>query len=222
MKKPAILLSLGILGATFAAPMLAPAPTIAAKQALPGPQVTQGAAACASISKNDERLACYDHLFGDPKARPDNLGQWRVSTNEGPRKDVGRVIIGLPVKASDDPRHLEGSRLNFFAACRHGATALWFNFGRELKNVGDEVEVNLTLDGKAVPRNKMVLSINRRSIGLFDNDEARALLEQWQTGRELELHIMPNRETASRARFAIHRLDTALKPLARACQWDDA
>lgn len=219
MSKSVITATLAFFGLALSASL----PT-GAQQALDvaAPRVTQGAAACASISIAEERLACYDHLFGEATTRSDRLGRWRVSTSRGTRNDKGRVIIGLPVQASDDPRDLDETRLNLFAACRHGATALWFNFGRDIQNTGDDVSVRLTVDGKPVERAELTLSINRRSVGLFDNDAARTLLQQWQSGSVLELHLMPNREQAHSARFAIANLDTALKPLARACLWNDA
>lgn len=186
------------------------------------PQMTQGAAACASISNNDERLACYDHLFADQQQRQDALGQWRVSTNAGPRNDLGRVIIGLPAMATDYAGSKRGPQtppLHLFAACRHGGTTFWFNFGQELKNRSDNVAASLSVDGSPVGLASLTLSNNRRSVGMFDTDRARDLLQDWQDKAVLELRLTPDGERASTSRFDIRKLDIALRPLARACRW---
>lgn len=175
-----------------------------------------GEAACAGISDDAERLACYDAAWR-PAAQAPAGWQLRESVSAwdgSPDLRASRLAVaphtdrfGAPVRAS----------LNL--ACREGALAVWVHFGGAYLDERDGGNrMSYRLDEEAPRAREFQVSRDRRSLGAFTDRGARLLLAELEGHDRLVVRATPFRTRTVTAAFELTGMAEPLARVRAACQ----
>ncbi|WP_157420041.1 type VI secretion system-associated protein TagO [Oceanisphaera avium] len=170
--------------------------------------------ACAALSPNDARLACYDQLAKDHAKISEHAdtahGKWEVDIKVDPIDDSKTVHIAL---TADSGNSRYGKPIQLLANCDSDQTELLIDWQIYL---GSEAKVTLRIGDHPAHTTKWKLSSNRQQS--FNTAPIETLKTMLQA-EQMAAQTTPFNQQPSTAIFDLRGLDEAIKPLRAACNW---
>lgn len=177
-------------------------------------------AACAGISSDSDRLACFDLLAKEVhaeasqpvKANVDDVGSWSVSEKVNPVDDTTTVVLSLEAKSGETKR---GKRPVFVARCASKTTEAYIVWNDYLGR--DRLDVTTRI-GDSEPL-RQSWNIDNSGKATFAPKWAGNLLKDMTRSDRFLAQATPYRENPVTAIFDTTGLADALEPLMETCEW---
>ncbi|MET3896912.1 hypothetical protein ABIB57_000836 [Devosia sp. UYZn731] len=155
-------------------------------------------AACAAMTDDPERLACYDAIFraapGDPASSVSFNSEQLI-----PARPSGRQAAVMTV------------------ACSAKVLSVKFAFaGNTMSPIGGDAGISLQLDLQAA-RN-LTLPTTDANTALLVTRDAKTFLDSFQGATNLTVRVTPVSTRSLTVRFRVQGLDEALAPVIAACE----
>ncbi|WP_127145645.1 type VI secretion system-associated protein TagO [Pelagibacterium montanilacus] len=209
MLKAGLLVALATLGLSAAAPALA-----------------QTVERCAAIGPASERLSCYDSLFRSDQftgitgeASEPLAGLWtggiEISQIEGTERPFATVQSEQLIPAL--PRGRAPARMTIL--CVDGDAAVQFAFagypmGTPTSNSGT---LTIQFDRQPPRSQSLPLSPDRNALGFYDDQAARAFIEQLRQSGRLLVRAQPQSQRSVTVSFEIDGIEQAIAPVRESC-----
>lgn len=169
---------------------------------LPLPVVGQSTAtACAAISADPERLACYDAIFRAPAGDPTALPAVVVElTQPIPARPTGRRAAAMTVSCGPS-----GIRVAFTFA------------GQLLSETSDEAAISFQVQQGGSQVRSLPVSPDNTTISFGTPRDADAFLETLEAGNNLVVRITPIRQRSIQVQFNLRDREAEILALREAC-----
>lgn len=176
-------------------------------------------AACATISDEGERLACFDTLAaklapGDPS---EASGKWEVASQVSPIDDGTNVYLSLEAEDTVEDL-LEGTvRPRLWLQCEEGATSAFVDWGFPIG--GGQKQLTARLDREDAETAVLQISDDFRSIGGFRGPNVVDYVQRMLAATLFTVRTTSISNDPLTVTFDLRGLDEAIQPLRQSCNW---
>ncbi|WP_196223211.1 type VI secretion system-associated protein TagO [Roseibium sp. RKSG952] len=199
----------------FAAALLAAFGTAAIAES--GPE------ACAALEDEHKRKLCYDLAY---KIRPlepakgEDQGKWEVSSTFSRIDDSETVFLLLDSNNSVDCGRYKQEPVSLILRCEENTTVMYYSANCHMasgyRGYGD---VTYRLGSGKAQTVSMDVSSDKRAIGLWRGRQSIPVIKQMFENERMTVRMTPFGNSSITASFDIAGLESAIKPLRKACSW---
>lgn len=180
-------------------------------------------AACAKITADLDRLACYDAATGvTPKATVvESASKWTVRVEKSDFEDTTDVYLSLQ---SDEPltcgRFSSPQRAQLLLRCMENTTVVYIGTNCHLTSGhGGYGNVDVRIDDEKAFTVSMQDSTDNRALGLWSGGRSIPFIKRLIGKDRMIVRFTPFSESPTTASFSISGLAEDITPLRSACKW---
>lgn len=180
-------------------------------------------AACGKISRDLDRLACYDAAIGltPEQTTLQTDSKWTVRVEKSDFEDTTDVYLSLQ---SDEPlscgRFGSPQRANLLLRCMENTTAIYIGTNCHLTSGhGGYGNVDVRLDDEKAFTASMQDSTDNKALGFWSGGRSIPFIKRMIGKERMIVRFTPFSESPTTATFSIAGLDEDIAPLRSACKW---
>ena len=160
----------------------------------------QAGAQCAAIAADDERLACYDAVFGVGGEEPEGLSITFESEQMIPARPSGRAPATMTV------------------ACDSGELSVIFAYaGNTMSALGRDAGITMQVDLQAARSRTLPVDETNTALVIEGNADAKAFLDMLAGANNLTTRVTPVNSRSLSVRFSLAGMLDAIAPIRSAC-----
>lgn len=180
--------------------------------------------ACLTIKNDLDRLACYDNAAGrrETVKRLYSTGKWHTRVTSSALTDQKTVVLTLAsentvaCKFSFQPKKVE-----LILRCMENTTSMYFTTDCHMTSgdYGDYGHIRYRVDKGKAGKWVTGVSTDNRALGLWRGGKSIPAIKKLLGKVKLVTRMTPYGESPIQPVFNISGIETAIKPLRKACGW---
>lgn len=181
-------------------------------------------AVCAAMENSAARLACFDGLASERNAtsrqvQSEEKGDWNVRFETSRIDDSKNVYLTLQSSDTFRDRFGNAKKAYLVIACQDHSTEFAVQFEASvMSDSGDYGQLTYRIDGKPAQTAQFSVSADNWALGLWSG-RGIPMIKKLFGSQTFLVRAVPYMEGAITVQFKTTGLESAIKPLRKACFW---